>query len=94
MKGNPFVTLQRDEAAHLEDVLGHAREAVVSHAGATGAHADLSDLVRLAEVRGSLHSHHTHHSWGRTSVLVTNNIFHPIKSSKMRPRKQTQTVNM
>lgn len=54
----------RDKAADLKDVLGHAGEAVVSHARATGAHANLSHLVCLAEVRGPLHSHHTHHSWG------------------------------
>lgn len=60
----------KDKAAHLKDVFGHTGEAVVSHAGATGAHADLPDLVCLAEVRGPLHSHHTHHSWRDTTGVI------------------------
>lgn len=56
----------KKKGAYLKDVLGHAGEAVVSDACAAGAHADLSHLVCLAEIRSSLHPHHTHHSWGHT----------------------------
>jgi len=49
---------------HLEGVLGDAGQAVVHGSPGAGVDDDLADLVRLAELRGSVHLHDAHEGWG------------------------------
>ena len=57
------VELTVEQSSDLEGVLGDSREAVVHGASGARVEDDLSDLIRLTQLRRPVRLHYTHQSW-------------------------------